>query len=119
MKADRFRTLTLVSQSGRRSRPHHLSLWTDALPVPARPDDNAEGAVAALSHELLGSLAVVRGVARLLLHDPSLPAAERSTLLTILDRQADLMQQTLADIALERGDGPSAGPLALDDIARS
>ena len=88
---------------------------------PARPGEDADGdddarEIAAVTHELLGSLAVVRGVARMLLQDPNLSAGERRTLLTVLDRQVDLMQATLACVALGE-DGGSAGPLALDDIS--
>ncbi len=119
VKAGRFCTLALVSQSDRRSRRRHLSLWTEPLPDAARFDDERDDAVGTVTPELLSSLAVVRGVTRLLLQDPTLPAAERSTLLTVLDRQADLMQETLARIALDRGEGASAGPLTLDDVARN
>jgi len=85
-----------------------------------RPGDEVDAAdadaIGAVTYELLGSLGVVRGVARLLLQDPHLPAAERSSLLTVLDRQVDLLQQTLAGIALERSGWDSARSLTVDDV---
>lgn len=92
---------------------------------PADGDDHDGGdaadaeAIGAITHELLGSLAVVRGVTRLLLQDPHLAAAERSNLLSVLDRQVELMQSTLSSVALERSGWDSARPLTLDDITGS
>ena len=121
VKGDRFRTLFVVSHNGRRRRARHLSVWTEPMADAPRPGDDIDTAdaeaIGAATHELLGSLAVVRGVARLLLQDPHLAASERSSLLTVLDRQVDLMQSTLSGIALERSGWDSARPLALDDIS--
>lgn len=122
VKADRPRTLVYVKQNGGRRRARHLSVWTEPMADAARTHaDAAAGdtdadAIGAVTHELLSSLAVVRGVARLLLQDPHLATAERNSLLTVLDRQVDLMQHTLSGIAFERGRWRSAGPLALDDL---
>jgi signal transduction histidine kinase len=115
-----------VSRNGGPRRARHLSIWTEPLagaPRDGRDDvavDTGEledrAAMATLTHDLLGGLAVVRGVARLLLQDAELPADERRSLLTVLDRQVDLMEHTLSGVALERG--WSADPFAVDGVSR-
>lgn len=105
----------------RNGAPRHLSVWTgDTTGAPA-PDaqvhvePDADTATAVVAHGLLGNLAVVRGVARLLMGEPDLPEAERTKLLELLDGQVDLMQGVLADLI--RG-LPSQALAALDELRR-
>jgi hypothetical protein len=84
----------------------------------ASPDgiaSEADATAAVMAHGLLGNLAVVRGVARLLTHDDGLAAGERARLLEMLDSQVDLMQGVLTDLV--RG-LPTQALKALDELGQ-
>ncbi len=95
--------MSTTRPSPRRAR-RHLSVWNESRADAGRTDPEAErrthDAVASVTHELLGNLAVVRGVARLLLQDPTVATGDRSELLAVLDRQVDLMQRTLSGLTI-------------------
>ena len=61
-------------------------------------EPDADASTAVVAHGLLGNIAVIRGVARMLASEPELPRAERDKLIAILDTQVDLIQGVLADL---------------------
>jgi hypothetical protein len=96
-----------VGTNRRRPRAgRHLSVWTEPPFRASAKDDDADRLPAALTDEVLGSLAVVRGIASLLLEEATLSTAERDELLRTLDRQAGVLHDLVARVTVD-GRGPS------------
>ena len=92
---------------------HDPPVRDDDVPSTGEPDADATTAVVA--HGLLGNLAVIRGVARLLIGEHDMPEPDRSNLLEMLDSQVNLVQGVLTDLI--RG-MPSNALAALDELRR-
>ena len=85
-------TSTVVSGITSSARDRAARAWAGV------PEPDADASTAIVAHGLLGNIAVIRGVARMLASEPELPRAERDKLIVILDSQIDLIQGVLGDL---------------------